>query len=90
MSTGIKVAAIEPRQTVGDLRSAFARLAANPPLCAQLGEAGRRRVRTHFCWETKGEFYRDISEAIIDGRPQSRLSPRLLRTSSAEECGQSA
>ena len=89
-NTGIKVAAIEPRQTVRDLRSAFARLAANPPLCAQLGQEGRQRVRTHFCWETKGEFYRDISEAIVDGRPQARHSPRLLRTSSAEQCGQSA
>ena len=65
--TGIKVAAIEPRQTVRDLSSAFARLASNPSLCSRLGKAGQQRVKQHFCWETKGEFYREISEAILQG-----------------------
>ena len=66
-ATGIKVAAIEPGQTVRDLSSAFARLARDPSLCSRLGQAGQRRVRQHFRWETKGEFYRDISEAIVQG-----------------------
>ena len=65
--TGIKVAAIEPRQTVRDLSSAFARLASDPSMCSRLGKAGQQRVKQHFCWETKGEFYREISEAILQG-----------------------
>ena len=68
--TGIKVAAIEPRQAVRDLSSAFARLARNPSLCSRLGKAGQQRVKQHFCWETKGEFYREISEAIVQRRQQ--------------------
>jgi len=85
--TGIKVAAIEPRQTVRDLSSAFARLAGNPSLRARLGQAGRQRVKQHFCWERKGEFYREISEAIVEGRPQARFSSGVLPGQAVRNAG---
>jgi glycosyltransferase involved in cell wall biosynthesis len=54
-NTGIKVPAIAPGQVIADLACALDRLAADGPLCRQLGANGRSRVERDFSWEHKGE-----------------------------------
>lgn len=62
--TGIKIPAVTPEQVVSDLSEAINQLADNPRLRRQMGEAGRRRVKKYFNWDSKGvlmnECYRKI------------------------------
>ncbi len=42
------------------LTDAMVKLAKNPELRKQMGDAGRQKVVTHFDWETKGRFILDV------------------------------
>jgi glycosyltransferase involved in cell wall biosynthesis len=73
-TTGVKVTALSPKQTVEDLAKAILLLAQDPDLRARMGEAGRRRVRERYVWQRKGLVLEQIYEKIING---SELLPEL-------------
>lgn len=58
--TGFKVAARTPEQAVQDIAVAMRTLAADSELGRAMGEAGHRRAQTHFSWERKGEYLRQM------------------------------
>ena len=61
---GIKVGARSPAQTIRDLATALEQLAADPHLCARMGEAGRQRVAILYDWDRVGELLRDLYAAV--------------------------
>jgi glycosyltransferase involved in cell wall biosynthesis len=64
-ATGIKVAAINPEQTIADLSSALLQLHADPIHRAQLAQAGRRRVEQEFNSERRAEKLARIYEGLL-------------------------
>ena len=62
--TGVKVPAISGEQIVDGMTDALRYLASNARIARQKGQAGRRRVEEHFCWETKGERMVRIYESL--------------------------
>jgi glycosyltransferase involved in cell wall biosynthesis len=52
--TGIKIPASSPEEAVTGISQACARLAGNPALCEQMGDAGRKRILELFQWDVKG------------------------------------
>lgn len=65
--TGFKIPAISPEQAVKDMAQAMLKLAKNPELARQMGEAGRKRVTEHFSWEKKGEFINRVYQEVLTG-----------------------
>ncbi|WP_233231554.1 glycosyltransferase family 4 protein [Tichowtungia aerotolerans] len=66
--TGIKVAALNPKQTVQDLASAMRRLAIDPALRKQMGDVGRKRVEEHFLWTAKVDAFCQMYESILESK----------------------
>jgi glycosyltransferase involved in cell wall biosynthesis len=64
--TGVKVAAVTPRQAVEDFANALALLAGDPALRYRLGRAGRQRVAEQFNWEKKGDFLMKLYAKLVD------------------------
>jgi len=54
-ASGVKVAVESPPQAIRDLGSALARLYADPALCRQMGQAGRRRAEQVYDWDRVAE-----------------------------------
>jgi glycosyltransferase involved in cell wall biosynthesis len=65
---GIKVKPINSEQTIQDLSDALLKLANDPELRKQMGEAGRKRVEEHYTWEKKGEFIKQVYEEVLGYR----------------------
>jgi len=63
--TGIKVPAHNPEQAVNELAAAMIQLASDSDLRTQMGQAGQRRVREHFSWEVKGQFFSNLYQEIL-------------------------
>lgn len=63
--TGFKIPALSPEQVVEDMAAAMKKLAENPQLARQMGEAGRIRVREHFNWDIKGELIHQLYREIL-------------------------
>lgn len=63
--TGFKIKANTPEQVVSDIAKAMTYLASNPELRLLMGQAGQKRVRETFSWESKGrqliKLYEEIS-----------------------------
>ncbi|MEH2246276.1 glycosyltransferase family 4 protein [Nostoc sp.] len=63
--TGFKIKANTPDQVVSDIAKAMTYLATNPELRLLMGQAGQKRVRETFSWESKGkqliQLYEEIS-----------------------------
>jgi glycosyltransferase involved in cell wall biosynthesis len=55
--TGIKVKPAPREQVVEDLAEALRVLANDRNRCTEMGQAGRERVRQHFNWDEKGNFF---------------------------------
>jgi len=64
--TGIKVPAHDPNQAVRDLAEAMTRLAQDPKLRSQMGQAGKKRVREIYDWIVKGKFFAQLYEKILE------------------------
>ncbi len=62
--TGIKVPAISGEQIVEEMTEALEYLALHTGIARRKGQAGRRRVRTHFCWEEKAARMARIYESL--------------------------
>jgi glycosyltransferase involved in cell wall biosynthesis len=63
--TGFKVAAHTPEQAVSDLATAMTRLAQDSQLRMRMGQAGQKRVREGFTWETKGKLLTQLYKEIL-------------------------
>lgn len=63
--TGFKVPAISPEQAVRDMAEAMKRLANEPLLRRQMGEAGRKRVDRYFRWDSKGEWMNACYQEVV-------------------------
>lgn len=74
--TGIKLPATTPEQVVGDLATAFSRLAVDPALCNRFGRAAQRRVETDFNWDQKGEWMNCVYATTVNGE----VSPGGIRS----------
>lgn len=68
-TTGIKVPAIDPEQSIRDLAAALLYLARDPQLRARMGAAGRQRVREQFSWQRKGELLNEVYSQILRESP---------------------
>lgn len=64
--TGIKVRADNPQQAVKDLAQAMVKLAHNPHLCKQMGQAGQKKIKKFYSWETKGKWLANVYEECIN------------------------
>ena len=62
--TGLRIAALTPKQVVRDVAGAMGLLAHARAMCRDMGEAGRKRVVSEFSWSKKAEildsFYREV------------------------------
>ncbi len=65
-ATGFKVPADHPAQAVSGLAEAMVRLAADEPLCLQMGLAGQKRVREYYSWEVKGKELAQIYSEVVE------------------------
>jgi glycosyltransferase involved in cell wall biosynthesis len=63
--TGCKIPAHNPEQAVGDLAKAMINLANNPELRLQMGEAGKKRVKDNFSWESRGQQLAQLYAEIL-------------------------
>jgi len=61
---GIKITPDTPAKTVQELTGALLKLAHDYGLRKRMGEVGRKRVRSLFCWDKKGEFIRELYERL--------------------------
>jgi glycosyltransferase involved in cell wall biosynthesis len=64
-TTGFKIAADNPEQSVNDLAKAMIRVATEPDLKIKMGNAGRRRVKDQYNWEEKGKELDKLYKEII-------------------------
>ena len=70
--TGVKVAAITPEQAVSDLARAMTLLGNTPDLRHAMGEEGRRRVKSEYIWDTKGDRLDAMYESVLDQETRRR------------------
>jgi glycosyltransferase involved in cell wall biosynthesis len=63
--TGIKISTDSPQQVIDDIANAMLKLANNPELLRQMGEAAQKRVGEEFSWERRGNQYFGIYDHII-------------------------
>jgi glycosyltransferase involved in cell wall biosynthesis len=71
--TGVKITADRPEQAVNDLAKAMTYLASDPELRKKMGEAGQKRVRENFSWESRGRQLAQLYEQLA-GSDQSYLN----------------
>jgi glycosyltransferase involved in cell wall biosynthesis len=64
-STGIKIKAIDPDQTVADLATAMTKLSSDPALRRSMAIAGRELVRERFWWPSKIRNYERLHRVAI-------------------------
>jgi len=70
--TGVKVAALTPEQAVSDLARAMTLLGNTPDLRHAMGEEGRRRVKSEYIWDTKGDRLDAMYESVLDQETRRR------------------
>lgn len=63
--TGFKVPAHSPEQAVEEIARAMLRLAKDPEMHCQMGEAARRRVQEHLSWKRRGEEIHGIYRKLL-------------------------
>lgn len=62
--TGMRVAAINPTETVTGLAQAMEQLSRDAGLRSRLGLAGQQRVREFYLWETRGKEYSSLYRSL--------------------------
>ncbi len=63
--TGFKVSAQEPEQAIQEMAIAMQKLACNPDLRVQMGQAGRQLVADNFSWKVVGDRLNLLYEEIV-------------------------
>jgi glycosyltransferase involved in cell wall biosynthesis len=74
VETGYKISAYNTKQAVHDLAEAMVRLAKDPELRVQMGEAGQKRVKELYSWEAKGQSLAQLYSEIIGLSPETVAS----------------
>jgi glycosyltransferase involved in cell wall biosynthesis len=64
--TGIKVKPTTSEKTIGDMADAMLRLANNPDLLREMGEAGHQRVADEFSWTNKGKWLDGLYNYVLE------------------------
>jgi glycosyltransferase involved in cell wall biosynthesis len=64
--TGWKIKADHPKQAIADLAKAMTYLASDPELRRKMGQAGQKRVRENFSWESRGRQLAQLYEQLVD------------------------
>lgn len=67
--TGFRIAANWPEQSVQEMAIAMQKLAADPLLRVQMGQAGRQRVNDHFSWKVVGDRLNALYQATAHRTP---------------------
>ena len=66
--TGFRIVAHTPEQVTKDLSEAMRRLAQEPNLCKNMGEAGKKLVYERYSWQAKGkqlsQLYKELYAAL--------------------------
>lgn len=65
-AAGIRVPPHDTEQVVSDLAEGMKRLAEDPNLRIEMGQAGRRQVEARFTWAKKIEVYRSVYEEAVE------------------------
>jgi glycosyltransferase involved in cell wall biosynthesis len=76
--TGFKIRPSHKEQVVEDLAEALGVLANDRDQCAEMGSAGRERVRKHFNWSEKGNLIHDRVQMAFSTRTTD-LTGALIR-----------
>ncbi len=63
--TGFKIPAHTPEQAVQDIAKAMTSLGSDPELRLRMGQAGQKRAREAFSWESKGQQLAQLYEEIL-------------------------
>lgn len=66
---GVLVPPTDPDGFVRGLADAMVRMATDPKLRDQMGQAGRRRVLAEFDWERKIDYMLKVYQAVLAGQP---------------------
>ena len=74
-TTGFKISAENPVQTVTDLAEAMTKVAASQDLRLQMGKVGQARVKTHYTWAARGKYLAKTYEALGADRQFSYSFP---------------
>ncbi|HLP88550.1 MAG TPA: glycosyltransferase [Nostocaceae cyanobacterium] len=63
--TGLKITASSPQQVVLDLAKAMNVLAGDSELRKSMGQAGRKRVKENFSWESRGQQLSKLYQSLL-------------------------
>ncbi len=80
--TGVKIQAHDPQQAVKDMAITMESLAHNGQMRISMGQAGQKRVYEFYRWETKGQFFSQLYEQVMEQNSQLRTkdsSPSYLQ-----------
>jgi glycosyltransferase involved in cell wall biosynthesis len=76
--TGFKIAAHNPEQAIQGLAEAMTRLARDPDLRVQMGQAGQRLIASSYNWQAKGKALTQAYEEVITPLGSKLNNPRLI------------
>lgn len=68
-TTGIKVSAHTPEQTIRELAATMIALSSDPDRRSCLSQAGRQRVQACYSWDAKGQDLTQLYSTVITGTP---------------------
>lgn len=77
-TTGFKIPAVSPEQTINDLADALMFLARDKAVAAQMGRAAREHIRNNFTWQTKVEFLDHLYCSALASRAKSVSRPEHI------------
>lgn len=63
--TGIRVPALNPNDTIGQIAVAMTRLATDQQLRQHMGAAGQQRVSDLYSWQAKRQFFTQLYEQLL-------------------------
>lgn len=63
--TGFKIPAHTPEQAVNDLAEAMVQISEDAELRSQMQQAGQRRLREFYSWETKGQHLTQLYQDVL-------------------------
>jgi len=65
-TTGFKVAAHNPEQAIAEMANILTRLARDPALRVQMGQAGQSHVKECYSWEAKAALFSQVYQESVD------------------------
>ena len=75
-ATGYKITASDRDSTIDGIASAMNRFASDPERSKHMGQAGRSRVKMHYDWRAKGQFFSELYRRVLSGK--SEQNPTVL------------